>query len=100
MNTLFRERIFITKVPLKSRGNQFDTGLQSFHGFSIDVEPERSYSEPIYGKDLVPIANSKLRLPHLIGVVFTTLNSAPQLLTINSRMLTAPKASIGGYFSA
>lgn len=88
------------KLAMEPMGNQFDTALRSFHGFPIDVEPERGYSEPIDGTDLVQIANSKLRFLHLKSVVPITLHSAPQFLTNNSYMLTASKASIGGYFSA
>jgi hypothetical protein len=85
---------------LTCKGNQFDTALQSFHGFLIDVEPVRGYSDPIDGKDLVQTANSKLRFPHLISVVSVTLYFAPQTFTTNSRMLPVPAAGIGGHFSA
>jgi hypothetical protein len=88
------------KVVARLPGNQFDTALRSFHGFPIDAGPERRYSERIHSKDLVTIANSKLRLPHPIDVVPTTLYPAPQLLTTNVHMVTVSTADLGGHFSA
>ena len=87
-------------LPLNLERNQFDTALRTFHGFTIDVQPERRYSERIYSKDLVTIANSKLRLPHPMDVVPTTLYPAPQLLTTNVHMVTVSTADLGGHFSA
>jgi hypothetical protein len=88
------------KVVARLPGNQFDTALRSFHGFPIDAGPERRYSERIHSKDLVTIANSKLRLPHLKCVVPTTLYPAPQFPTTNLHMVTVSTADLGGYFSA
>jgi hypothetical protein len=82
------------------RGNQFDTALRTFHRFSIDVQPGWSYSERINSKDLVTIANSKLRLPHLKCVVSTTLHPVPHFPTTNLNMVAVSTADLGGYFSA
>ena len=80
--------------------NHFDTALPSFHGFPIDAEPERRYSDPINGEDLVPTANPMFRLPHPISVAPNTLYSAPRFLTNHLNMVTVPAADLGGYFSA
>ena len=100
-NTLFLSMelgYLISQLNLER--NQFDIALRIFHGFSIDVQAEQRYSERIYSKDLVTIANSKLRLPHPMDVVPTTLYPAPQLLTTNVHMVTVSTADLGGHFSA
>jgi hypothetical protein len=74
--------------------------LRSFHEFVIDVQPEQRYSERIYGKDLVPIANPTLQLQHPKSVVLTGLYPAPHFQSTNSHMVTVPTVDLGGHFSA